>query len=169
MIVERPCSELVAELEAGAVVLFKRALGQAETDLDGLRVKVGPHSWPALLAKTVDIRFGPVRCHGDVTLLAFSWHATGTTTLFPALDADLEVSPLGESRSELAVRGRYDPPGGALGRSADRLLLHRFADATVRAFLSSLATQLAVSENASVGRRPACSGRKEGPPPGPVP
>lgn len=146
MIVERPCAELVAEVESGASVLFRHALGEAEADLNRLRVKVGPQNWPALMAKTVDIRLGPIRRHGDLTLLAFSWHATGTASLFPALDADLEISPLGDHRSELALRGRYDPPGGVLGRSADRLLLHRLADATVRAFLSSLANRLAVSK-----------------------
>lgn len=143
MIVERPCGELVAELEVGAGLLFRQCLGEAEADLDRLRVKVGPENWPALLAKTVEVQFGPVRSHGDVTLLAFSWHATGTGSLFPALDADLELSPLGQNRTELTLRGRYEPPGGILGRRIDQLLLHRLADATVRAFLSSLAARLA--------------------------
>ena len=143
MIVERPCRELVAELEVGAAMLFSRSLGEAEADLDRLRVKVGPENWPVLLAKTVEVRFGPVRSHGDVTLLAFSWQATGTGSLFPALDADLELSPLGEDRTELLVMGRYQPPGGPLGRRMDELLLHRLADATVRAFLSRLAARLA--------------------------
>jgi hypothetical protein len=142
MIVERRCHELVAELEGGAGVLFRQSLGEAEADLDRLRLKVGPENWPVLLAKTVEVQFGPVRSHGDVTLLAFSWQATGSGSLFPALDADLELSPLGEGRTELTLRGRYQPPGGALGRRIDELLLHRLADATVRAFLSSLAARL---------------------------
>ncbi len=96
-----------------------------------------------LLAKTVEVTFGPVRSHSDVTLLAFTWQATGSGSLFPALDADLELSPLGEGRTELTLRGRYQPPGGVIGRRIDELLLHRLADATVRAFLSSLAARLA--------------------------
>jgi hypothetical protein len=142
MIVERPAGQLVAEIESGAGSLLRHALGAAEPDLDMIRVKVGPDSWPALLAKTVEIRTGPVRRHDDMTIIAFSWRATGTGSMFPVLDADLEVSPLDEARSELALRGRYDPPGGSLGRGADRLLLHRLAHATVRAFLSSLASRL---------------------------
>jgi hypothetical protein len=145
MIVERPCDELVAELVVGAGTLFRQALGEAEVDLGQLRVKVGPESGPTLLSKTVAVHIGPLRRHGDVTLLAFSWQATGTGSLFPALDADLQLSPVGEGRSELTVQGRYEPPDGILGRRIDQFLLHRLADATVRAFLSSLANRLAVS------------------------
>jgi hypothetical protein len=148
MIVDRPCHELVAELEGGAGVLFRQSLGEAEADLDRLYVKVGPENWPVLLAKTVEVRFGPLRRHGEVTLLAFAWQATGSGSLFPARDGDLELSPLGETRTELTLRGRYQPPGGALGRRVDELLLHRLADATVRAFLSSLAGRLAAGAGA---------------------
>ncbi len=144
MIVERPSAELVATLEPSASRFFHNALRDAEADFEQLRGKVGPDSWP-LLAKTVEIGIGPVRKHGDVTLFAFSWQATGPGAVFPALDADLEVSPLGETSSEIAIRGRYEPPGGAVGRSLDRLLLHRLADATLRAFLTRLADRLAVS------------------------
>jgi len=144
MIIERPSGELVAGLGQDAEALFRQALGEAEVGLDLLRVKVGPESWPALLAKTVEVKLGQVRRHGDVTLLPFTWQATGSGSLFPTLDADLEVSPLGACRSELALRGRYEPPGGILGRTIDQFLLHRLADATVRAFLSSLANRLAV-------------------------
>jgi hypothetical protein len=143
MMVERPCHEIVAELEGGAAALFRQSLGEAEADLDRLQLKVGPEKWPVLLAKTVEVQFGPLRRHGDVTLFAFSWQATGSGSLFPGLDADLELSPVGETRTELTLMGRYQPPGGALGRRVDELLLHRLADATVRAFLSSLAAKLA--------------------------
>jgi hypothetical protein len=145
MMVERPCHEIVAELEGGAAALFRRSLGEAEANLDRLHVKVGPENWPVLLAKTVEVRFGPVRKHGDVTLLAFTWQATGSGSLFPELDADLELSPVGDNRTELTLLGRYQPPGGAVGRRVDALLLHRLANATVRAFLSSLATTLAAT------------------------
>jgi hypothetical protein len=49
----------------------------------------------------------------------------------------------------MTLMGRYQPPGGALGRRVDELLLHRLADATVRAFLTSLATSLCVGTEVS--------------------
>ena len=149
MIVDRPAGEVVAELRDGAIL--GRAAEEAGEALGDLRVKVGPKSWPPLLAKTVEVTLGPERQHDDVTLLAFSWRATGHPSLFPTLDADLEVSPLGDSQSELSLRGRYEPPGGAPGKVADRLVLHRLADATMRAFLSRLALRLEAGRSQAVG------------------
>ena len=146
MIVDRPCGDLVGELEARAGTLFRDAVGEARADLDRLRVKVGPEVWPVPLARTVEVTLGPARQHGDVTVLPFAWHATGAGSLFPVLDADLEVSPLGEGRSEIALRGRYDSPGGTPGRKVDQFLRYRLANATVRAFLSRLTGQLAVPQ-----------------------
>ena len=101
----------MAELEDGAGVLFRQSLGEAEADLDRLRVKVGPENWPVLLAKTVEVRFGPVRCHGDVTLLAFAWQATGSGSLFPALDGDLELSPAGRGQDGADLEGPLSTSG----------------------------------------------------------
>ena len=145
MIVECPAQYLVAEIRSRGRELLGEAVSEAGARLDSFRVKVGPDRWPDLLAKKVDVTLGPVREHGEITLIAFAWHATGAASLFPSLDADLEVSPLGEDRSELTLRGRYVPPGGTPGKLIDRLLLHRLADATIRAFLSNLASRLAAA------------------------
>lgn len=150
IIVSRPADEIVVALTNG-VHLGRAARGAGEA-LSGLRVKVGPQGWPLLLAKTVEITTGPVRQHDDAMLVAFSWRASGPGSLFPALDADIEVSPIGPGRSEVALRGRYEPPGGAPGKVADRLVMHRLADATIRAFLSQLALQL---ERANASQAPS--------------
>jgi hypothetical protein len=39
--------------------------------------------------------------------------------------------------------GGYDPPLAGFGRQADRLLLHRVAEASVRSFLTRVAASLA--------------------------
>jgi hypothetical protein len=144
MIVERPCRELVDELLHDTSRQLGAALGEAESSVEGLRGKVGPGARASLLSKTVEIRVGRVRRHSDVTVLSFGWRATGAGCLFPRLDGDFEMSPLGADKSQLALRGSYEPPGGPLGRSVDRFLLHRLAEATVRAFLSSLADRMSV-------------------------
>jgi hypothetical protein len=64
-----------------------------------------------------------------------TWHATGVETLFPSLEADLEVAALGASRTQLSVSARYRPPLGPVGRVIDRALLHRVAEATIKDFL----------------------------------
>ena len=43
-------------------------------------------------------------------------------SLFPSLDADLEVAPLSRG-TQLAMSARYEPPFGGLGRTIDRAVL----------------------------------------------
>jgi hypothetical protein len=84
-----------------------------------------------------------------------TWEPTGW--LLPRLDAELELAPLGRHRTQLAISGRYEPPLGTVGRTVDRLALHRIAEATIKDFLDRVATTLtakAVEPATASGRRP---------------
>ena len=72
------------------------------------------------------------------------WSASGPTELFPVMEADLEIAPMGARQSQLGFSGSYDPPLGSFGRQLDRLLLHQLAEATVRAMLRQLVEALLV-------------------------
>ena len=74
--------------------------------------------------------------------MPISWEPSGAEPLLPDLDADLEVGPLGPARTQLAINATYTPPLGAVGRTADRLLLHRLAEATVKRFLDQVGGRL---------------------------
>jgi hypothetical protein len=63
--------------------------------------------------------------------------------VFPALDADLEVARLEDSRCQLAISARYEPPLGAIGRAIDRAVLARVAEATVKDFLDRVRDSIA--------------------------
>jgi hypothetical protein len=76
------------------------------------------------------------------------WTASGHAGLFPALDADIEVAPLGSDRAQLAMSARYVPPLGAVGRRIDRALLSRVAEATLKDFLDRVADAI-MSERAA--------------------
>ena len=90
------------------------------------------------LRREVGIVVGaPVRS-SSTTVFPVRWEPTDHTSLFPALDADLEVAPLG-SGTQLAMSARYEPPFGGLGRTIDRALLSRVAEATVKDFLDHVA------------------------------
>jgi hypothetical protein len=69
------------------------------------------------------------------TVIPMRWTPTGTSGLFPALDADLEVAPLGQDRCQLSMSARYVPPLGPVGRAIDRAVLFRVAEATIKDFL----------------------------------
>jgi hypothetical protein len=151
-VVDRTYDEVQARLGDDVAGLLGRALDSARAEGENLRARVGPPSWPMLLAKTVEISPGPLRVHADRVLMAFSWEASGTSSLFPQLDADLEAAPLGADRTQLALRARYEVPGGLLGRGVDHLLLHRVAESTIRAFLNQICEALEGRTGRTPGR-----------------
>jgi hypothetical protein len=102
------------------------------------------------IARTVAIDLGtPIRL-GAKSLLPMRWTAAGAAGLFPSLDADLEVAPLGRDRCQLSISARYVPPLGAVGRAIDRAVLFRIAEATIKDFLDQvrdrIARELSVAE-----------------------
>jgi hypothetical protein len=95
-----------------------------------------------IVGKLVQIHLGAAYPRGDGLVVPLSWWATGAQRLFPTLDADLEIMPLGPEQVMLTLMGRYEPPLGSLGRGLDRLVLHRIAEACVRSFLHRIAANL---------------------------
>lgn len=63
-----------------------------------------------------------------------AWRASTAAPLFPVFAGTLRARG-----SELSVDGLYAPPGGVVGRVADRLLLHLAANATARWLLGEIA------------------------------
>lgn len=105
------------------------------------------------LDRTVAIDVGtPVRT-ASKTVIPITWTPLGAPSLFPALDADLEIAPLGDGTTQLAISARYEPPLGRVGRAIDRAVLHRVAEATVKDFLDRVAVRL--DEDASRAVDPA--------------
>jgi hypothetical protein len=94
------------------------------------------------LSKVVRVSLGTPTRLGETTVLPMSWEATGPRGLFPVMDGDLELAALGRERSQLAMSARYRPPLGAVGRVADRALLHRVAEATIKDFVDRVADRL---------------------------
>ncbi len=87
------------------------------------------------IARQVSIELGsPVRM-ATKTVLPLRWTAAGVAGLFPSLDADLEIAPLGPARTQLAMSARYVPPLGVVGRAINRAVLFRVAEATLKDFL----------------------------------
>jgi hypothetical protein len=94
------------------------------------------------IVKRVSIAIGdPVRSSRR-TWIPISWQATGPGGLFPVLDGDLEIATLGAERTQLAFSARYHPPLGLIGRTVDRALLSRVAEATIKDFVDRIAERL---------------------------
>jgi hypothetical protein len=90
------------------------------------------------ISRTVAIDLAPIQRMPSKSVLPLRWKAAGAAGLFPELDADIEIAPLG-ARTQLAVSARYVPPLGALGRAIDRAVLSRVAEATIKDFLDRVA------------------------------
>jgi hypothetical protein len=107
--------------------------------------RVGPpHGGRPGVSKLVNIEVGDLVTHAASVSLPLRWEATGPGSgLFPALDADITLSPDGDHATTLTLTGVYRPPLGSLGAMLDRAFLSRVATATIRDFLSRLAKAIA--------------------------
>ena len=110
--------------------------------LSGL-ARVGPLGAAPGMSKLVEVHFREVVARGLSAVLALRWEATGPGSgLFPALDADIWLTPAGEHSTRLSLAGVYRPPLGALGAGLDKAVFYRVADATVRSLLARVADVL---------------------------
>jgi len=112
---------------------------------DGLDqlLRVGPFGDVPGLSRLVQAHFlDPVDRDGSVTI-GMRWQVTGVTgRLFPALDADITLTPEGGQNTQVTLTGVYRSPLGALGAGLDRALLHHVATATIRSLLTHMGRAL---------------------------
>src|SRR5580700_93683 len=139
---EQVCDRILADDQGWLSPLAAEAIGDGEA----LRLRVGPLAGLPMLSRRVRLDVGVPLRRGDVTVVPLTWKPTAAPGLFPVLSADLEIAPLDPDLTQLTIQGRYEPPLGALGRRIDRLLMHRVAEASVRAFLNRLVSSLAGAE-----------------------
>lgn len=120
---------------------FEWWAGTAYRDGEQLRARLSP-SESGLLAKTIVLEVGAeIQGEKHITV-PIAWTATGTPGLFPRLDADVVLAPIGPNSSQVSLRGNYEPPMGTFGRSMDRAVFHRIAEACVKEFVDGIATAL---------------------------
>lgn len=143
---ERVCDRILAGDGEWLAPLAAAAMSEG----DALRLRIGPVGGLPMLAKTVSLQVGEPMRRDEVTVVPLTWRATATPGLFPVMSADLEVAPLDAELTQLTLRGRYEPPLGAVGRRLDRLLMHRVAEASVRSFLARLAETITTNETARI-------------------
>ena len=94
------------------------------------------------VSKNVVIEVGKAVASVGRSWIAINWRATGPTGLFPVMDAELELASLGPQLTQLSLSGRYQPPMGLVGRTIDKALLSRVAEATIKDFVDRLASAI---------------------------
>jgi len=118
---------------------------------DGLLLQVGFPIDNHRLDRRVELDLGaPVQTPGR-TWLPLTWRAVSKPGLFPHLEGELEVAPLGRQVTQVGLSARYKPPFGLIGESLDRALMHRVAEATIRDFVERVAAGLVELSRAGNG------------------
>lgn len=142
-LVVRMLSSAEDEFQVWASAAFQR----------GEELAVGPRS---AVSAPIELQLGEPIAGLETVTIPMSWIASSVTRLFPRMDAEVVVSPLGASSSHLEFRGSYRPPLDGVGRLLDRLALHRVAESTVRNFLERLSEAVFV-ETGVVAPNPTIS------------
>lgn len=98
-----------------------------------LRLRVSERPSLVTFRKAAYIDIGQLHVHDHGWEAELSWRASTLAPLFPVFSGTISVR-----RDEITISGWYSPPGGSLGRVADRALLHMAAEGTARWLLSEL-------------------------------
>src|ERR1035437_6636707 len=139
--IDRPFETLRTRFTGDSEWLGPMANAAAQ-DGETLRMRIGP-TWAAgLITREVRVTLGPSRERNDALYRSITWKASGMPSLFPLLDGDIELAPVGRWSCRVSVDIIYTPPLGGFGARMDRALMHRVPASTVRSFISRVATQL---------------------------
>lgn len=135
--VEKRLDQVKAHLQEWADVAYREG--------EELRSRVGP---TPTLARSVSLEIGLAEIHRTGLVYPIKWTAHGAGALFPELNADLALSQMGPEMTSISLDGTYEPPLGVVGRVADRMILGRLADATVRNWMDRLAEAVSTKHQA---------------------
>ena len=142
--IARPFGELAPVLlDENAAWLRDLEAGTTREGRDGeqfvppgvVRVKVRVGVGGKRPGQIVAVTAGAPRVHDQQVIVPISWEPTSFERLLPTLEADLELSALGESDTRLAINGRYRVPLGQFGLNLDKVAMHRVAESSLRRFL----------------------------------
>jgi hypothetical protein len=119
--------------------LLGRASNHAYRELAAELARNGPSGVSGL----VKVKVTNLRVHEDFAVGAMRWETSGPGgALVPALDADVTLTVAGHDVTMLAVSGTYRPPLGSVGAGLDRTIMHRVAEATIRALTHHIAAAI---------------------------
>jgi len=123
---------------AGSLLCFsEESYGEG---IAGFVEVAGPQAGTARLAGVIP---GVLALTGGCARLTLTWEAIGADgQLFPALEADITLTPAGEQTTVLAVAGAYRPPPGLSAAGLDVVIADCYAAASIRSFIARLACAL---------------------------
>ncbi|HSP09115.1 MAG TPA: hypothetical protein VLU92_05920 [Candidatus Dormibacteraeota bacterium] len=141
-VIERPFEDaegaFLASPENWMPLLASEASGDGERLLSELGFKLGDRR----LGRHIELHLGEALRGATLTIRPVRWQAAANAGLFPELDGHIELAALGGHATQLGLSANYKPPLGLVGKLADRTLLHRVAEVTVKDFVERVAGRL---------------------------
>ena len=134
--IAKPFDEAQALILRDPHALLDTSIAAGYHDGEQLGLRLAPLRKHPGIGKKIWVDIGEPYSRGEGLFIPVHWWAKGATFLFPRLEGDLEVMPLGTDTTQITLMGRYDAPLGGPGKKLDRMLLHRLAEASVRSFLN---------------------------------
>ncbi|MGD0054788.1 MAG: hypothetical protein ABSC34_05040 [Acidimicrobiales bacterium] len=138
---ERPFDALSERFSSEGLWLAPFAT-TATQEGETLRMRIGPSWASGLVTREVQVTLWPVRERDNALARAISWVPSEWQSLFPLLEGDMELAPIGQGWSRLSLAVIYTVPLGAFGARVDRAVMHRVAASTVRSFLAQVGGSL---------------------------
>jgi hypothetical protein len=142
VMVARPSAEVEAEIVAGAEKWLPDMAKEADGDGVKLLSELGFKVANRRIARQIEVEVGAARAGHGLTFMPIRWHAATEANLFPTLEGELEIAPVGAARTQLSISANYAPPLGVLGKIADRALFHRVAEVTIKDFLERIGKRI---------------------------
>ncbi len=115
--------------------LLPRVSGGAYDDWQACLAQIGPWVTALDMCRLVRVLVRDMVTNADCATWTMRWEVTGPGgSLFPALDADIKLTPAGVNATMLAVRAVYRPPLGVLGIGLDRAVMRQAAEVMIQNF-----------------------------------
>jgi len=122
------------------VIVSKDAYDDGITSL----IRVGLLGSAPDVSRLAEAHFRDLVAHDGFAVLSLRWEAAGPGGgRFPALDADITLTPAGEQATLLTLAGAYRPPLSPVGAALGRAILHCVAELTIRIFINHVADGIA--------------------------
>ncbi|MBI4730449.1 MAG: SRPBCC family protein [Acidobacteria bacterium] len=119
---------------------------------------------PLAMRKAVLVTLGEPEISEESVVVPVRWEAAGYRALFPVFEGRFLLRPAGDGETEVALSGRYDPPGSVVGDVVDRLVARRAAEVSVRNLLENLRVAVEELVRAPNGSRSQDRGPAPSPP-----
>ena len=133
-----PSHEVEAAFDAGVELWLPALVQQVNGHGMQLLSELGFDVGKRRIERKIEVTVGTPKRIPGATLVPIKWHAASTSWLFPELDGQLEIAALGATTTQLGLSASYEPPLGLVGKIADRALLHRVAEVTIKDFLEGV-------------------------------